>query len=113
METATGRVKPFSTLSIVIPVGQTVLVDQFNYSDFISTNYNITIKDDLDTKHKALTLTISKKGSDVSDYIYWKTGDFIAAQINVYVSGSDVNFEVTNNEVNDLSLFYRKNKIGV
>jgi len=112
METATGRIKLFSDATVIIPAGQTVVVDSFEYANFTSINYNISIKESATPKHKAFALTVTKKNGDVSDYIYEKTGDPIANQVNISLSGSDVIFEVTNNEVNDLSLFYRKNRIG-
>ena len=103
----TERVGP-----ITIPAGQTVIVDTIAYAKLVSLDYNISIKDTVSGKYRAFVSTVTKKNSNVSDYISDKTGDYINASVNVSLNVSDVELAVTNNEVNDISLFYLKTKIG-
>jgi hypothetical protein len=87
-----------SLLSVQIPAGQSVDIDETPLASLTGVKYLIKYKNLTDTLFKTVQLTGIRKQSDVSDVVDSVFGDVISTQTQFLLDGSDAKLRIINGE---------------
>lgn len=94
---------------VVIPAGQTLVVDNNLLNSFSRLKYILNFKGDTSGETKGLELTVQNNNGSLDDVVTTRLGGSLNTNINVTDDSIDMFLEITNNESEDLTLSFIKN----
>lgn len=104
--TVTSSCIPAKHIKQFVDSGDTITLDSFAFSFFKAVKWHIVISNLSTSKVRCYEMfTTHQNGTSPSYNLYGILGDQINHTVNLYVSGSDINFDVTNNEGETLLIY--------
>lgn len=85
-------------LADTILAGATKAVDAIPLSAFSALEYFVNTKGDTPTKAKFIKVLVQKTDTDVETQVYARRGDQLDIEIDAFISGSNAELRIKNNE---------------